>query len=391
VSSDVLRAGTSRAPGIDPQLSLWHDALAQANDESKLWPYVWLSDPNYPTRSERATITGQLVLNDPFAPNLRMSNVWVGVAAPDYTPPPRFGFGFRSGFGRTNSSFATNAIWRGGFPPQVDWQRDAKFYQFWTRADTKGRFKIPNVRPGKYTLHAIADGVLGEFTLTNLTVAVAEKKSLGKLQWTPTHFGHTVWQIGVPNRTAREFRHGDHYWQWGLYFDYPKEFPNDVNFIIGKSDLRKDWNFVQPPRIETRNVTVVGEDDEQNDPPRRARFGGRDVRPTTWSIAFTMPEPRRGKATLRLAFCGTHVGCNVEAFANDKSIGETGPLPSTSAMQRDGIRAYWIEKDISFDASLLNPGTNVIKLLSHADSWSQGVMYDCVRLELDDSKSTTAR
>jgi rhamnogalacturonan endolyase len=383
---------TSRAPGLDTQLSLWHDALAHANAESHLWPYVWLSDPNYPTASERATVSGQLILHDPFSPNLKMSNIWVGVAAPDYTPPPRFGFGFRSGFTRTNSNPATNALWRGGFPPQIDWQRDAKFYQVWTRADTKGRFKIPNVRPGNYTLHAIADGVLGEFTLTNLTVAAAEKKSLGKLQWTPTHFGHTVWQIGVPDRTAREFRHGDHYWQWGLYFDYPKEFPNDVNFIVGKSDWRNDWNFVQPPRVESRNVAVVGEDDEQNDTaPRRARFGGRDIRPTKWSITFAMPEPPRGKATLRLAFCGTHVGCNVEAFANDKSIGESGPLPSTSAMQRDGIRAYWIEKDISFDASLLNRGTNVIKLLSHADSWSQGVIYDCVRLELDDSKATTAR
>jgi rhamnogalacturonan endolyase len=371
---------------------LWHDALARANDEIKLWPYRWLSDPNYPLASARATISGQLVLHDPFAPNLRMSNIWVGVAAPDYTPPPRFGFGFRPGFARTNFNFATNAFLRGGFPPQIDWQRDAKFYQFWTRADAKGRFAIGNVRPGDYTLHAIADGILGEFTLTNLSLTAAEKKSLGKLQWAPTHFGRTVWQIGIPDRTAREFRHGDHYWQWGLYFDYPKEFPNDVNFIIGKSDLRKDWNFVQPPRIESRNVAVVGEDDEQNDSaPRRARFGGRDVRSTTWSIAFDMPETSHGKATLRLAFCGTHAGCNVEAFANDKSIGETGPLPSTSAMQRDGIRAYWVEKDLSFDASLLNRGTNVIKLLSRADSWSQGVMYDCVRLELDDSKSTTAR
>jgi rhamnogalacturonan endolyase len=311
-----------------------------------------------------------------------MSNLWVGVAAPDYTPPPRFGFGFRPGVIRTNSSFA-----RGGFPPQIDWQRDAKFYQFWARADAKGHFTIRNIRPGNYTVHAISDGVLGEFTLTNLTIAAAEKKSLGKLQWNPNHFGQTVWEIGIPDRTAREFRHGDHYWQWGLYFDYPKEFPNDVNFIIGKSDWHKDWNYVQPPRIETRNVAVVGEEDEQGEAPRRARFSSRDVRSTTWSISFAMPQPASGKATLRLAFCGTHVGCNVEAFANDKSIGQTGPLPSTSAMQRDGVRAYWIEKDIPFDASLLNRGTNVIKLLSNADSWSQGVMYDCVCLELDDSKS----
>jgi rhamnogalacturonan endolyase len=378
-------AARGDARPTDPQLALWHDALAHANAESNLWPYAWLSDPDYPPASRRATITGQLTLHDPFSPNLKMSNIWVGVAAPDYTPPR---FGFRSGFGRTNSNFATNAFWRGGFPPQVDWQRDAKFYQFWTRADAKGRFTIPNVRPGNYTFHAIADGILGEFTVTNLAVSSAEKKSLGKLEWIPTHFGRTVWQIGIPDRTAGEFRHGDHYWQWGLYFDYPKEFPNDVNFIIGKSDWHNDWNYVQPPGIESRKVAIVGEDDEQNDTtPRRARLGSRDVRSTAWSITFALTEPPLGKATLRLAFCGTHSGCNVEAFANDKSIGETGPLPSTSAMQRDGIRAYWIEKDLSFDASLLSRGTNVIKLLSHADGWSQGVMYDCVRLELDDSKS----
>src|SRR6185369_5903899 len=258
--------------------------------------YAWLSDPNYPRASERATVSGQLVLNDPFAPNLRMSNIWVGVAAPDYTPPPRFGFGLRPAFARTNSNFN----FRGGFPPQVDWQRDAKFYQFWTRADAKGRFKIPNVRAGNYTLHAIADGILGEFTLTNMTVAVAEKKSLGKLHWTPTHYGRTVWQIGVPDRTAREFRHGDHYWQWGLYFDYPKEFPNDVNFIVGKSDWRKDWNFVQPPRMESRNVVVVSEGEEQN-PEAGRRFGRDNVQSSTWSITFEMPEAARGRATLRLA------------------------------------------------------------------------------------------
>ena len=380
----VLYCNSHSSQIEDVQLALWHDALTHAASESNLWPYAWLRDPNYPSASERATINGQLSLHDPFAADAKMSNIWVGVSVPDYTPPPRFGFGFRLAFARTNASFSTNAFWRGGFPPQIDWQRDAKFYQFWARADAKGHFTIRNVRPGNYTLHAIADGVLGEFTLTNVTVTAGEKKTLGRMEWVPSRFGRTVWQIGIPDRTAREFRHGDHYWQWGLYFDYPKEFPNDVNFIIGKSDWHRDWNYVQPPRIESRNVPVVGEDDEQPEAPRRSRFGGRDVRSTAWSITFAMPEPAQGKATLRLAFCGTHAGCNVEVFANDKSVGETGPLPSTSAMQRDGIRAYWIEKDLSFDASLLNRGTNVIKLLSHADSWSQGVMYDCVRLELDD-------
>ena len=115
------------------------------------------------------------------------------------------------------------------------------------------------------------------------------------------------------------------------------------------------------------------------------RTSGREVTPTTWSIKFGLSQKPGGKATLRLAFCGTHAGCNVEVFINDKSVGETGTLPSTSTMQRDGIRAFWVERPVSFDASQLKKGVNVIKLKSHANTWSQGVMYDVVRLELDET------
>ncbi len=61
-------------------------------------------------------------------------------------------------------------------------------------------------------------------------------------------YGRQLWEIGIPNRSAEEFRHGDHYWQWGLPQLYPAEFPNDVNFVIGKSDFQQDWNYAQPPR-----------------------------------------------------------------------------------------------------------------------------------------------
>ena len=377
------------------QQELWQDALARAATEARSWPYAWVSDPDYPLAPQRGIVSGRLELRDPFAPGLQMSNLWVGLAAPDYYPP-RLGFGFGSRPQRPNgspTSFPAGGpgfgLGRNGFPPHVDWQRDAKFYQFWVRGDDQGRFTIPQVRSGTYTLHAIADGVLGEFTLTNITVSAGARESLGDLTWAPRRFGRTVWEIGVPDRTAREFRHGDRYWQWGLYFDYPQEFPGDVAFVIGKSDWRRDWNYVQPPRIETRNVGITGEEDEQSAAAGFAQrgSGARNVRRSTWAITFSMPEAPRGEATLRLAFCGTHQGCNVEAFVNGRSIGETGPLPSTSAMQRDGIRAYWIEKDLRFDAAALTRGTNVIKLLSHANSWSQGVMYDCLRLELTEPRA----
>ena len=385
---------------------LWKDSLARADKEISAWPYAWASDGNFPSSQGRASVSGRLVLRDVFTPDVRMSNVWVGVSAPDYTPPPRgFGGGRRWGtnsppwLGNTNRQIArwvnvTNAPptnvpprdpaelqRRSGLPALVDWQRDAKFYQFWTRADGQGRFTIPNVRAGNYTLHAIADGVLGEFTLTNVVVAAGAAKSLGELTWEPKYFGRPLWQIGVANRAATEFRHGDDYWHWGLYFDYPKEFPNDVNFVIGQSDWRKDWNYVQPPRIGSRDVDVVGEEDDEVG-PQIPQGGLRNIKPTTWTIRFELPEAVQGQATLRLAFCGTHQGSEVKVSVNGQAAGDTGTLPSTSTMQRDGIRAYWIEKLVRYDAGLLRRGTNTIELHSRGDSWSQGVMYDCVRLEL---------
>lgn len=374
--------------------AMWQDALARARTEIGSWPYNWLSDPNYPRESQRSTVSGHIVLRDPLDPSLKISNLWVGLTAPNYIPP-RIGGGNFSRRNNTNApfgnftnfpapGFGTN-IFRGGFPVEVDWQRDAKHYQFWIAASANGKFVIPNVRPGHYTLRAIADGVIGEFSVTNITVGAGETKSLGTLTWAPVRYGRTLWQIGVPDRTAREFRHGDHYWQWGLYFNYAKEFPNDVNYIIGRSDWSKDWNYVQPPRILSQNLSVVGEDDDAAEQMAQfVRSAGREVQPSIWSVKFGLSQTPHGKATLRLAFCGTHAGCNVEVFVNEKSIGDTGPLPSTSAMQRDGIRAFWIEKPMTFDAALLQGGVNVIKLKSQANTWSQGVMYDVVRLELNE-------
>lgn len=383
------------------QMNLWQNALARAAKATSQWPFAWVADPDYPPASARATVTGELVLHDPVTPDSTMSNIWVGLTAPDYLPATGSEFGRRplSTNNPPASAPATNSAdrgsrfreGRGGFPPYVDWQRDAKFYQFWVRADAAGRFSIAHVSPGTYTLHAIADGVLGEFALTNISVTAGVDRALGRLTWTPLRFGRTLWQIGVPDRTAREFRHGDHYWQWGLYFEYPNEFPNDVNFVVGQSNWRRDWNYVQPPRIEPRAASIVNEDHATHAAPANELWASAIVRSSTWSITFALSETPRGQATLRLAFCGTHLGCNVEAFVNGQSVGETGPLPSTSAMQRDGIRAYWVEKDLGFDAGLLTRGTNVVKLLSHAHSWSQGVLYDCVRLELGAAQAATIR
>ncbi|MCO5052798.1 MAG: polysaccharide lyase family protein [Verrucomicrobiae bacterium] len=373
--------------GSTPEV-MWLDALHRARFEVGSWPYEWVTNTIYPADEERSMISGQIQVKDPLDPQLQISNLWVGLTAPDYVPPRLKGPTAEADSANesaTEISTTGTPTLRGGFPNEVDWQRDGKSYQFWIAANPNGKFAIPNVRPGHYRLRAIADGVIGEFVYSNVVVATSQSTNLGVQTWTPQRQGRTLWQIGVPDRTAREFRHGDHYWQWGLYLDYPKEFPNDVDYIIGRSDWRKDWNYVQPPRILSTNLPPVSDESEPTvDLAQYIRVSSREVEPTTWTIRFGLSQSPQGKATLRLAFCGTSSGCRVEAFVNEESIGDTGLLPSTGAMQRDGIRAFWVERPLTFDASLLQTGVNVIQLKSHATSWTQGVMYDVVRLELDE-------
>ncbi len=284
---------------------LWKDALARAAKEAEAWPYGWVAGVDYPLKDKRGVVSGKLTVNDPLVPMTKVKNMLVGL-----TPQTAAG-------------------------KPIDWQLDAKYYQFWVRADDKGAFKIANVRPGTYTLRAVADGVLGEFTKADVTVAAGKSVDLGGLEWQPVRHGKQLWEIGVPNRSAEEFRHGDKYWVWGLYNEYPKEFPKDVNFVIGKSDWSKDWNYAQPPR---------------------------DGKPTTWTITFDLPEALKGRATLRLAICGSRGRGGIEVTVNGKSAGGTGPLVDSGVMHRDGIRGYWEEKKVSFDASLLKAGSNVLRL-----------------------------
>ncbi|MGV3531730.1 MAG: polysaccharide lyase family protein [Chthoniobacteraceae bacterium] len=346
-SSLAVAQGEAWTRVIGPQLvycnsapdheAMWKDALAVAAKEAKAWPYDWVSHPAYPPAKERATVTGRVVLQD----SATMRNLLVGLAAPEYEQRGRWG------------------------GSKVDWQRDAKYYQFWARGGENGAFTLEDVRPGKYTLHAIADGVLGEYAKTEIEVQPGGTLDLGELTWAPVRHGRTLWEIGTPDRTAAEFKYGDQYWQWGLFAKYPQDFPDDVHFVIGKSDPRRDWNYVQPARP---NASGRSSD-------------------TTWRISFDLDQPIRGKALLRLAIAGSRTERGVEVIVNDQTVGGTGRLPDTGVMHRDGIRGYWVERGVPFDAALLKPGTNTIQLHLPATSWVHGVLYDYLRLEVDESAS----
>lgn len=326
--------------------AMFRDAKAQATREASKWPYTWVKGVDYPQSAERSTVSGQIILQDTQASSKKLPNLLVGLAYPDQTDDlPISAHGFS--------------------PQRVTWQNDAKHYEFWARGSADGRFTIPKVRPGTYELHAIADGVLGEYAKADITVAPGKSLDLGKLDWKPVRYGRQLWQIGIPNRSASEFLKGNDHWHWGLYIEYSKLFPHDVDYTIGKSDFHKDWYIYQVPHVISDDGT-----------------GRSKGRATTWTIHFNMPATQsRGRATLRLALDGVSTR-SIAVGVNNKPVGAITGLIYNATINRDGIEGSWVEKDLPFDAALLHPGQNTLTLTVPAGGLTSGVSYDVVRLEL---------
>ena len=345
--------------GANPQ-AMYDDARERQKKESAAWPYDWVAGVDYPTAKQRATVKGQLMLRDPLMPKAKLSRVRVGLTAPaDVSPRPP----------------SPN----GAPPPRVDWQNDAKHYQFWVHASDNGRFEIPDVRAGRYTLHAFADGVLGEFVKSDITIEPGRSVDLGRLTWTPVRHGKQLWEIGIPNRNGSEFAGGDIYWEPEISLKYAKLFPNDVNFVVGRSDFRKHWFFQHVPHNENPEAKA--------EPFFGVRASGRA---TPFTVTFEHAAAPTGKATLRLALCGTGTR-ELTVEVNDQPAGKIALGQGDGVIARHGIQGLWYERELSFDAALLKRGPNILKIVVPAGPVNNGVVYDYLRLELAEGTPMTAR
>ena len=70
---------------------------------------------------------------------------------------------------------------------------------------------------------------------------------------------------------------------------------------------------------------------------------------------------------------------------NDQSIGSVTNLTYNATINRDGIGGSWCERDLTFDASLMKAGTNTLELTIPPGGLTSGIMYDYLRLELDEN------
>jgi rhamnogalacturonan endolyase len=217
--------------------------------------------------------------------------------------------------------------------------------------------------------------VLGEYVVRNITIESSKITLPDTLIWRPIRRGQQLWEVGIPNRNASEFYMADQRRDPSISLKYAELFPNDITFTVGKSKASKDWFFQHVPHNETPDAQAL--------PFRGVNGVGRA---TPYKVLFDLSkQPTSGTATLRIAFCGTNARTiNVEV--NGQNAGDIRNLSVDNVLIRHGSQGMWYERELSFPANMLKQGTNTLTLIMPAGSVNSGVMYDYIRLELDDSK-----
>lgn len=314
------------------------DAHERQQREVAQWPYAWVSDRAYV--QQRGTLSGRVDL-----PGKSPAGAWAILSAPG-----------------------------------VDWPASSKGYQFWTHVRADGTFDMNNVVPGRYTLYLSGGDEPKDFSLADVEITGGKTTNLGTVVWQPVRHGDTLWQIGTFDRSAHEFRNGDDARNYRMFDRYPKQFPEDVTFTVGKSDPAKDWNYAQWSWY-------------MHDPSWRIRFdrAASAAGQATLTIGVASAQPESGDKT------------DVAVALNGKEIGAIR-LPKTgTAGYRGGVQdSQYNVVTLTFDAALLAGGANEMTLTHRGgkpfvdaaqkalpgteDKPGAGfpgqVMYDAIRLEV---------
>ncbi|GAB4839481.1 hypothetical protein Ancab_029005 [Ancistrocladus abbreviatus] len=335
-------------PKEDDWHLLWHNAKQQLMIEEESWPYNFPASEDFLSSDKRGSITGRLLICERyFDRNIAAAAAFVGLAVA----------------GEVGS-----------------WQRESKGYQFWTRADAQGYFSINNIRPGNYNLYGWVPDFIGDYRNDDvINITAGSKFDMGDLVYEPPRDGPTIWEIGVPDRSAAEFYVPDpnpkyinrlyvnqeRYRQYGLWDRYTDLYPDeDLVYTVNVSDHQKDWFFAQVNRL-VNNTYYVG---------------------TTWQIKFELDNViTSGSYYLRLALassCQSNLEVRINSPEENPPVLSTGLIGKDNTIARHGIHGlYWLY-NVEIDGSKLAQGSNTIFLRQTLglSPW-KGILYDYIRLE----------
>ncbi|MQL82727.1 hypothetical protein Taro_015205 [Colocasia esculenta] len=336
----------------DPRNILWEDAKLQMKIEQGSWPYSFPASEDFFRADRRGFVSGKLLVRDREKGDVEITaeSAYVGLALP----------------GQAGS-----------------WQRESKGYQFWTRTGPDGSFSIENICIGEYGLNAWVPGYIGDYLYDKtITITAGCNIDLGDLVYEPPRDGPTVWEMGIPDRSAREFyvpdpnplyinklyvNHPDRFRQYGLWERYTELYPkDDLVYTVGVSDYAKDWFYAHVNRKKEDNTYAA----------------------TTWQIKFTLKQDQLAGGRLyklRIALAAAK-DSDLQVRINDAKASpphfSTGTIGGDNSIARHGIAGlYWLF-DVDVQNSWLVEGENII-FLTQARSTGpfQGVMYDYIRLE----------
>lgn len=287
------------------------DAQIRAILEEVQWPYSWLKNAHYPF--QRTTVTGVLHLAD----------------------------------GRPAAGATVTLAQPGG-----DIYTQGADYIFSTQADARGRFVIPKVRPGTYSLYAFASGgrigdITDQYEQDNINVSGAFM-NLRELTWNPPHYGRFLWQIGTADRKVSEFKLGNLPRQYGLF----TQVPANLTYTIGQSSPANDWYYAQ---------TQAG----------------------TWTVNFNLAHTYTGTGHLTVALAGMSRTPTVQVGVNGTSLGALPAFANDQTIYRDANQSgYYHLVPLTFPATLLKVGANTVTFQMTSAPSGGGVMYDTIKLEV---------
>ena len=369
---------------VQTSQALYADAKAQAAAEVTAWPYAWMNNTNYASASQRGTVTGKIAINDTYNPNASASNLWVGVVQ--------------------QPSVTINNVY--------DFQLWMKPYQFWVKSDANGNFTIPNVIAGSnYTLYAFGPGASGMFMSKNQTggnpgityalpvspftvvVAGGATNNLGTVTWSPARVGPTVFEIGYPTRKGDKFRHGDDYWVgdvgpsptapspvWDKFMEFPYDFPNGLNYVVGQSRWNTDWNYAQSVYPDSSGNSITSSS--------TVTFNLASAPVSGATASLMMGIASDDNSPIYVTVNGTLLSGGNATGTPQTSLPTTGWFPindiSDSNIREENHGGYSDER-LTFAGSLLHAGNNTINFSfrqAGGSGFTHHFMYDYIRLEM---------
>jgi rhamnogalacturonan endolyase len=302
---------------------VWRKAQEQADQAKAAWPPAWMNESEFPL--DRGTVNGTLRVE-----NTVISNALIVLAEPGQ-----------------------------------DWQLQGRDYIFWSRTDASGNFSIPKVRPGAYSLYAVAPGFSREYELPNVTVTASSTTDIGFLNWKPRRGERQHWMVGVPDRSTRGFGYSDRIRQYGLWWRYLEDYgTDDLVYTVGESALT-DWCYALS----------------------QIPLDGGVYHSPEWHIDFNLTTIPAEPAILRLDIAGAKKRLNVSV--NGTTVSNL-TLYTDSGLHRSAVLgSFYQHHSIEFDTSLLVVGANRISFGLNGKSWSgskpaypnAGVMWDSIALE----------